>query len=134
MADDEYVKFFYECRDAGDVTRARGFRPAWLDAFVGRIAERFKEERARAVAANPSPVDAPGTGPSTALLRLDQSLVKVRAYIDEKFQRKARYSSALNGGRSSHAEGRARGRSAADRMQLGRRGVEPAKGPRGLLS
>lgn len=129
LADSEYCAYFYRCREEGDVTKARGFRAAWLDAFVQRVRERLEEEREAAVRA--AAPDVPG-GESVALMRLDQALVKVQEYVDHKFGHKRRYASALNGGRTGHADGRAWGRAAADRMAIGRRGVA-AGAPRGLL-
>jgi hypothetical protein len=130
LADKEYVKFFHKAKAEGDVTRARGFRAAWLDSFVQRVHERLEAERTAAVKV--AAADVPG-GESVALMRIDQALVKVRDYIS-KFQKKRRYASALNGGRAGHAEGRAWGRAAADRMAIGRKGVASgASGPRALI-
>lgn len=130
LADKEYLKFFYRCQAEGDVTRARGFRAAWLDAFVGRVRERLEDERQQMV--RDIAADLPPGSASTALLRIDNALVKTQAYIDQKFARKRKYAAALNGGRCGHQDGRAWGRAAADRMALGRRGVG-AGGARGAL-
>lgn len=43
IADKEYVNFFYECRDKGDVRKARGFRHSFLVGFCRRIAERYAD-------------------------------------------------------------------------------------------
>ncbi|KKL68469.1 hypothetical protein LCGC14_2124670 [marine sediment metagenome] len=43
IAEKAYCKEFYRCRDRGDVKAARGFKAAFLDAFVNRIFERFGE-------------------------------------------------------------------------------------------
>src|SRR5207249_4172911 len=45
IADKEYVRYFYECKDKGDVTRARGYRHGFLLGFIHRIAQRFDEEK-----------------------------------------------------------------------------------------
>jgi hypothetical protein len=66
-------------------------------------------------------------------MRLDGALVKVRKYIDDKFTGKRSYAQVLNGGSLRNVQGRSDGRSAADQMVLGRRGVNAAAGPRGLL-
>ncbi|MCR4301816.1 MAG: DUF45 domain-containing protein [Sulfuricaulis sp.] len=92
-----------------------GFRESWLNGFIGRIAERFKEAREAAVAEAPE-------GPSTALIRLDGALIKTRTYIDNKFKGR-RGASALNQVRSNHSDGVRSGRAAADRVVLGRRGL-----------
>jgi len=44
MSQAEYVRFFYACRDRGDVKLARGFRKSWLYGFCVRLSERFKAE------------------------------------------------------------------------------------------
>jgi hypothetical protein len=137
LATKEWGAYYKKCADAGDVTLARGFRSAWLDSFVSRVNERLQAERDAAVreadaafrAENP---DVPGTQ-SVALVRIDQALVKVQAYVDAKFKKKRRYAAALNGGRRDHSDGRAWGRAAADRMPIGRRGVA-AGGARGRLT
>ena len=92
--------------------RAPGFNEAWLNAFINRIAERFDEARKAAVA------EAPGQG----LMRLDGALVKVNAYIDNKFKTR-RGVGPLAALRERNAEGSARGRAAADAMAIGRRGI-----------
>ena len=43
IADKEYVKYFYECRDAGNVAKARGFRQSFLVGFARRIGSRYFE-------------------------------------------------------------------------------------------
>lgn len=129
LAHTEYCRYYWDLDKRGEsVTLARGFKGAWLDAFVDRIAERFNEARAAAVSAVPD--DAGGS--STALLRLDGALVKVRKYIDDKFASTRRVAESLHGGAKYHKDGRAWGRAAADRMTLGRRGVT-GNAVRGLL-
>lgn len=88
------------------------FRGAWLQGFVERIAQRFREEKRKAVqqAANQS----------TALIRLDQALVKASDYINDKYKRKA---TGLEMGGSGSNDGYAAGKRAADRMNIGQRGV-----------
>jgi hypothetical protein len=116
LADKEYAAYFRKCHGDGDASLARGFRAAWLTAFVQRVDERLQEERATAVAT------APG-GESVALMRIDGALIKVKEYMDARFHRKRSHAAALNGGRSYHTDGRAWGRAAADRMAIGRKGV-----------
>lgn len=126
LADEEYYNYHMGLRREGkDIKLARGFRPAWLDAFVGRIAERFEEERRQAVA------DAP-EGTSVALMRLDGALAKARKYVDDKFRGRGG-AQALAGNGRQNAAGRAWGRAAADRMAIGRRGVSAHNAPIGRL-
>jgi hypothetical protein len=136
MSVKEKAAYARECyaRD-GHRQGADGFRAAWLDAFIRRIAERFDDARKSAVAE--AVVDLPVGSDSQALLRLDGALVKVKKYIDDKFMargKRGRSAYALSTGRSSNAEGKARGRAAADRMTIGRRGVTSGTAPRGLLN
>jgi hypothetical protein len=107
-----------------------GYREAWLDAFVGRINERFEESRKAALAAMPTPpADAPGTE-QTGLMRLDGAMQKVRKYVDAKFS-SGRGVAALHRGSAVHTAGSAAGRAAADAMTMGRKGV--TSGVKGLL-
>lgn len=110
---------------------SKGFVGAWTAAFVSRIAERFESARQAAVAKH-VPVDVPGAQ-STALLRLDGQLVKVKQYIDHKFAKKSRYASALYAHYSRHDGGSAMGRAAADKVTIGRKGVTGGRAPK-LLS
>lgn len=126
LADQEYVRYYRECAKAGDSTKAQGFRPAWKDAFVGRIRERFDEAREQAIKEVTMADGVPADSSTTALVRLNGAMTKVAGYIDDKFGKRRKYISALNGGRDFHAEGRARGRAAADRMTIGRRAVTTA--------
>ncbi len=140
MSIQERYRYAEECKRNGTVGQAHvmrignrrvgianGFRESWLAAFIERIDERMQEARREAVAAAPE-------GTSQALVRLDGALLKVRSYMDMRFfHKKRKYVSALNGGNSSHTEGRARGRAAADRIAIGRRGITGAKSTRGLI-
>lgn len=132
IADQEWQKYYRMCAQMGDTKKAVGFRQSWLFAFVTRVGERFSEERKRAIAAANAEA-AQHHSESTALVRLDQSLQKVRQYIDDKFTSKKRSSaSVLSGPAHHHADGRAWGRAAADKMVLGTRGLGSAP-VRGLL-
>jgi len=88
------------------------FRAAWLTGFIERIAERFAEARR-------SEVRATGNT-STALIRLEGALVRAQAYVDDKFGKKTIHSAKLGVG---SWEGRKAGRAAADKIQLGQKGV-----------
>jgi hypothetical protein len=125
-----YVAYGKECAKAEGrgrkwVAAERGFIESWLAAFTGRIEERMQETRRAAVAE--AARDVPG-GESMALMRLDGALTKAARYIDDKFKGKA---APLTRVHARHAEGRRRGRAAADAMTIGRRGV--TSGTKGLL-
>lgn len=98
-----------------------GFTASWLNAFIGRLEERFEEARKAAVAAA-IPADAPAGSHSQALMRLDGALIKAQQYVNDKFKAK-RSVSALAMRHGRHAEGARRGREAANAMTLGRKGV-----------
>jgi hypothetical protein len=106
-ARDEYWKAH---RDEPDF-ESGNFRAAWLRGFIGRIAERFREIREHEVRAAPSS--------STALVRLNQQLVRANDYIKNLKTTKA----APVRQRSGCYEGQLEGRRAADRMDIGKRGV-----------
>lgn len=99
----------------------RGFQAAWLEAFLTRISERFDEARRQAV----ETATADGvTTSSTALVRLNGALVKAQAYIDNRFQTKRRYANPLAQVTGSNSLGKQMGRAAADKLNIGRRGIE----------
>lgn len=85
--------------------RARGFRDSWLNAFINRLSTRYEEER-RARTSSPNQ--------STALVRINRSEIAVQDYM--KQFRKVGHVSINNG--PYHAEGAARGRAAADAVNL----------------
>lgn len=99
-----------EC--GGQHLKSGNYRAAWLSGFVSRIAERFVEAR-RAV------VQASGNA-STALVRLNQQLVRAEAYVGEKYKRKSPATSMSTG----NWDGVKAGRAAADKVALGQKGVE----------
>lgn len=131
MATHEYWRFRAPFKGKGnDESATHGFKASWIAAFITRVNERFEEARKAAV--TQAAADVPN-GASVAMIRLDGALVKVRKYVDDKFKARRGVSAlALERGRNS--EGAARGRAAADKMAIGRRGVTSGKGTRGLLS
>lgn len=103
----------------GADNKAKGYRSAWINGFIKRIFERFDDARKAAVAASVRT----GGSETMAMVRLNGSLVKVRKYIDDKFDGKKNVASHLNGGYRNHKDGLVAGRAAADQITLGRRGV-----------
>lgn len=83
---------------------AKGFRASFVNAFLGRLRQRFAEQRAARV-----------NGQSTALTRIDKSTKAVNDYINN-----LNCSTAKDISRSVkfHAEGVKRGRDAADKINL----------------
>lgn len=104
-----YDRFWVQCKaEDGHAGRAKGYREAWLAAFLQRIRERFEEARATVVA----------EGGSTALIRLNQSLVKANDYMAAKFNKPANKVAGLAGLSASNRDGARDGRAAADRIAL----------------
>lgn len=105
--------------------KALGYRAAWIDAFIARIWERFREAREAAVAAAAA---SQGTSTETGIMRLEGALAKVRKYVNDKFSHRkaASRAGALNNRSRNHEAGRAAGREAANNITLGRRGMNPA--------
>lgn len=72
LADQEYLAYFYQCKDAGDVEAARGYRAKWLDQTLDLIRTEYL----------PAP-----SAPTTATMALleayrdaqAEALIKVRA-------------------------------------------------------
>lgn len=96
-----------EC--GGQHLKSNGFRASWLSGFVQRIAQRFREARVKETAG----------ATSTALMRLDQALVRAQAHTTAKYKTTA--SAASAGGANS--AGYQAGRAAADAMKIGQKGV-----------
>jgi hypothetical protein len=97
------------------------YRAAWLHGFIERIAERFREARRAEVQA---------TGDAgTALIRLDQALVRARDYVKVKYTKKPIEAATM---RTGNYQGRIDGRAAADKMNVGQRGVGQGSGSRQL--
>lgn len=125
MVTEETRRFRSQCNRDGRKSLALGFKDSWLDSFINRINQRFEEERKAAVKA--ATVDAVGVprAEDQALMRLSGALTKAKTYVDHKFHgRKGVNSASMKFGSNSY--GRAAGRAAADRIQLGRRGLETA--------
>jgi hypothetical protein len=112
--------------------KAKGYRAAWIDAFIGRIWERFAEARRAAVA---EAAANRGGSTETGLMRLDGALMKVRKYINDRFgnQKAACKIGSLNYRSRNHEDGRAAGRAAADKITLGQRGLNSSGAPPKLI-
>lgn len=112
LADQEYVKYFYECKAQGDVTRARGFRSSYLVGFTSRLSQRYREEKKR--------MKAEYAANMTALVRLTNAMVPVEAYLKKMREEKNSRMAPQLGGRSmENAEGVLRGKEAADKVPIG---------------
>lgn len=139
MSEEARRAFRNECRRNCNYTKmdgfpeAYGYREAWIDAFIRRIAERFQEARDAAVKeAEARQVRQSVGAESQALMRLNGAMTKVQNYVNDKFKGKSGANSLAARYRNNEA-GAAAGRAAADRMPIGRRGVEGGSTTRGLL-
>ena len=120
LARKEYGAYFRKCQREGNVNAARGFRTAFLQGFVMRLAARLEEER-----------DQQMTSSSTALVRVDK---KMRAIVDFMSGRSYGKSKALRSRASLNAAGVARGRKMADDVDLRANGVKAGATPKGELT
>jgi hypothetical protein len=76
LADKAYVAHFYEMKDLGDATLARGYRKSWITGFTHRVVERYEEmleTRER---------DAQ-KGSGTALIRINQETAMVKRVTED---------------------------------------------------
>lgn len=120
MSDKEAYHFKLKMNREGTPQKAKGFREAWQVAFIERLRERLDEAREQSIN---QAVELGNTERSTALVVLKDKMVKVDRYIDDKFRSRRKYAARLNGGSADHTEGRAAGRAAADRLNIGKKGI-----------
>lgn len=83
------------------------FRAGWLNGFIGRIAERYLEEKQAAEKAARSS--------GTSLVRLDKAREDVVKHMKSRGTRPAK---RLRGKSSMNTEGHIRGRAAGDRVNI----------------
>lgn len=104
LAERHYVKFFYACKDQGDVTQARGYKASWLTGFVTRLQQRYRE--------NEVAIQSACAG--TALIRLSQALARVDQTIKETFKHTVTMERDL----PTNAHGYVHGKAAANQVKL----------------
>jgi hypothetical protein len=108
----EYKKFRSAMRalDNGGsayLYRTHGFTASWLKGFITRLSQRLNEEKTK--------IDAEyNTG--TSLMRINKEALAVRAYLDAK--KNTKKAKAVKGQGGFNSEGYARGRAAADSLNL----------------
>lgn len=74
LAEKEYVKFFYKCKnELGDVRLARGYKQGFLFGFTGRLRQRYEEELKK--------LEQGHTG--SALIRLSDALTLAKKSLEE---------------------------------------------------
>lgn len=120
LAKKEHSKYAWECYKVDKSTaRARGFKRSFIDAFIRRIDERFEAERNAAA----------GTS-SMALVKLNTADRLVADFVKQHYG----MARGLTRQKASHVEGMARGRAAADAINLRANAVKSGAGsPTGLL-
>lgn len=122
MAKRAYYKYWFElfeiCRICGgqktghtgahpfrsSTQKAAGFKASWLDAFVTRLAQRYREQRQGYA------------GTSTALVRINRAEKAVVEWIADNVKKTV---GGLTSNRRWNEEGRQQGRRAADDLDLG---------------
>jgi hypothetical protein len=112
------IEAYGEAGRHGSLPHTFGFRESFLASFINRLRERLRELQATMTASS-----------STALVRVNRSEAAVVEFM-EQYKKNA---GALSRPSSAHGEGARRGRSAADAIELGRKGVAASK-PSGRLS
>jgi hypothetical protein len=114
-ARDEYWRLYRN--DPG--FNSGNYRAAWINGFVSRIAERFAEAR-RAEVGNADALARAAGQSSTALVRLSHALVRADDYIKNKVGMRKLAGTRMASG---CAAGRMAGREAANKVALGRKGI-----------
>ena len=122
LSQQAYVKYFYECRANGNVTEARGFKPAWLEGFAHRLMTRYYNETKRL-----RDDQAQNLG---AIVRLDSSKLAIKSFFenDERFEP----AGTLGGRDADNDEGRRQGTEAANRQSLKSNAMPAGKDQRRL--
>ena len=120
LARKEYGAYFRKCQREGKVNAARGFRTAFLQGFVMRLAARLEEERGQQMSSS-----------STALVRVDKKMQAIVDFISGNIYGKSK---ALRSRASLNEAGIARGREMADAVDLRANGIKAGAVPKGELT
>lgn len=110
LADKAYRKYFYECKAAGDVTLARGYRTSFLTGFVRRLKERYDEALSAEVTSSGE----------TGLVRINRIKLDLKDFNDKNY---ANSPTAVARTNARHGAGWRDGRKAADGVNLGGKAV-----------
>lgn len=105
IAKKSHEQFYYQCVKSGEAHRASGYKRSFIDAFVGRISQRFKEEKKQAENAS-----------STAMVRVEKSNKAIEEYMDDKYR--FGRASGLTRNTRFNRDGATHGRAAADNVNL----------------
>lgn len=85
--------------------KASGFKASWLDGFVGRLAQRYREQKQTST-----------SGQSTALVRVNCAEADVLQFINDNFKSSAK---GLSMNTRFNREGLRQGKETADKLDLG---------------
>lgn len=114
----EYCNYYYARQDEGCVEAARGFRSAFRQGFIHRLAQRFRDEKKK--------MEHDSTG--TALVRIDKEAIAVKQYLDDKRKNKQlKSSAALSRNLRIHKDGYKRGQQVADSVNINANAVKSGK-------
>ena len=114
IAKKSHEQFYYQCVKSGCPHHAAGYKRSFIDAFVGRIRQRFREEKEQAKATS-----------STALVRVETANKAVSDYMDDKYRVKA---NGLSRNTRFNKDGATNGRAAADNVNLNGKAVGGRQG------
>lgn len=117
----ETVRYKNRMKKEGDRSRGNGFKAAFEQGFITRLAERIEKEREvtieEVVATSES-----GMTKTDALMVVNQTMTRVQAYLDEKFASRGGRGAAPIYGQNRYGAGtnagRARGMAVADSISL----------------
>lgn len=121
IAKDAYEVVYAE--DSGKSYRTKGYIGSFKSGFLERLATRYEDERKRVIA----DVDQE-SGSCTALVRLNNQLQRVDAYISERYRSKS--VGSANGRTVRNSIGHRHGQAAADRIGLRANAVKSGVAPK----
>ena len=81
----DYCKFFYQCKEEGDVSMARGYRAGWYTGFVGKLLDRYTKTQQETLQEHDRQAGTPGHG----LMVLNKQLQRVNEVTDALWSGKA---------------------------------------------
>lgn len=114
LVEREYAVAWRRATSQGDVTTCRGFKAGFTYGFLSRLSQRFDEEL------KPK-VDQPVSNSLAIVAVRKDSLAKVKQWKHEHLDTKPISSTHLSDG---SGEGRARGKAAADKLDLNKKSIE----------
>lgn len=117
----DYVRYFYQCKDDGDVTMARGYKAAWLMGFVTRLAARYKADKQEVIK------EVQQVNPY-ALVRLKHQMVKIDGIRDSLSDKKGPAPQGRDLSKDGSGAGFVDGAKHGDQVQLKGMGLHQPKG------